>query len=512
MNQNTIYPSISISCADPLTLSPLILTRNGKLVLHSFYEVLFELDHFNGTPYGRIGKEWHWMVDDEGYDVMRVEIYDYIYDSLGNHYTAYDTYFCYMNDLQAGQLQNFDYFIKEIRVVDNYLIDFVVNKGKKNALLIEYSVLGKCLQYTRAAYEASVDQMDTTPVGTGRYVLQEYIPGQRLTVTLSKSYWQREELCKKFQQANVQTITYEFITNSDQKAEALLSGKVDCISNIAVHQLEALRRDGRFEIKSWLQDTVAYLMPNCGPDSPCRDMNLRAAVFYACDSNAFIAACGGEEKAVRTYCFGTPGIGNYNPAWEQMENYYTVCDTELAAQYLRQSSYAGETLRIFYDSDEFGEYYAACAEVLRSTLEKLHIPSTVTPLNSEQLRTLWNKQSSEWDFCISSWASQDNMANFFDKIYDVNRFSTGLGEANIQDDTLYAMFRNLYCQEGNTQENIDAFHEYETGHFYSYGLFQPKCYDVYRKDRIAEISKNERLWLMPNAFRFVPCGKEEGGK
>ena len=502
MDMCNVYPHVTVASSDPMTLSPLILTREGKLVLQNFYEVLFELNGFNGTPYGRIGKSWHWDVDEDGNDKMCIEIYDYIYDTAGNHYTAHDTYFCYMTDWEAGYLQNFGVYIKELKVVDDYHIDFILNKGQKDTLLIEYSVLGKCLQYTRAAYEASKDGMASNPVGTGPYVLVEYKPGESITVERAKSYWQKEELLMPLQRSNVQTITYKFITNSDERAKALLNHDVAYVDNIAYRHVKQFQKLDEFSVCGWLKDTVHYFVPNCAKGRPCSDINLRAAIFYACDSKDFVEACGGAEKAIRTYCFGTISIGNYNPDWEKMQNYYTICDLELAGNYLKQSDYQGQVLKLLYESGETGEYYLACAKVVGRALEQLGIRYELIEKDVMSLRDIWDHDVNGWDLIFSSWASQDNMANFYDKLYDANRFDKDLGLSNIKDDQLYEMFWKLYCRTGNTQENINQMHKYETEHFYSYGLFQPVCYDVYQNSVIDRVVKNERNWFMPGAFSY----------
>lgn len=51
----------------------------------------------------------------------------------------------------------------------------------------------ECAIVTQAAYEASPDQMATTPVGTSAYLVDSYVPGSEIVMKDTGDYWQTDE-------------------------------------------------------------------------------------------------------------------------------------------------------------------------------------------------------------------------------------------------------------------------------------------------------------------------------
>lgn len=86
---------------------------------------------------------------------------------------------------------------------------------------------------TKAAYEASSDQMATTPVGTTAYVLTDYIPGSEYAFEKADSYWQSEDNFTDYQYANVDRIEYYYIPEDSQLAIALESNTVDMVNGLS---------------------------------------------------------------------------------------------------------------------------------------------------------------------------------------------------------------------------------------------------------------------------------------
>lgn len=498
-----VYPSITVASADPEMLSPLLLRRDGKNVVTEIFETLCDVDGWGGEFYGRLAKSWSWEPGEEA-DVLKVEIYDYIYDSAGNHYTTSDTKFCYETDAEAGYLPEFEKYILGINIIDDYNIEFLCKPGTSDTVRSDYDILGCCLQYTQAAYEASADQMTTTPVGTGPYTLVSFEPGSSVVIQRNANYWQDESLLHRAQEANVEQIKFVFLTENTQKVNALKTGEIDYANNVSLDTLNYFRESEDFNVTAWDKNTVLYLIPNCDTGKPMNDMNLRAALFYACDSADFIAACGGVDCAVRTSAFATPDAMFYNPDWETQDTYYNVCDLELAQEYLSKSGYNGETLQLVYEANgAFGSYYEACALVIGAAMDKLGIKYEISSLETNSLVQMWNYESDAWDLVVSAWGgATGKVQEFWFQAYSTAQFDkNGLGQGNWHDDTLYEMFENLYTVSNSTQETVDEFYNYEVAHFYTYGLCQLKCYDVTISD-IESLCFTQRMWFMPGAFHF----------
>lgn len=499
-----IYPSLTVASADPEVLSPLILKRDGKNVVTELYETLCDINGWGGEFYGRLAKDWSWETRDDA-DVLKVEIYDYIYDSAGNHYTANDTKFCYLTDAEAGYFPEYGKYITEINVINDYNLEFICKPGTSDTVRATEDILACCLQYTQAAYEASADQMATTPVGTGPYTLVSFVPGSSVVIERSENYWQKDEsLIHTAQKANIQRIEFVFMTENTQKVNALKTGEIDYASNISQDTLDYFNSSDDYNVLSWEKNMVVYMVPNCDTGKALNDINLRAAIFYAIDGQDIVDACGGDNSASRTYAFTIPSVRLYNKNWETQETYYTVSDLELAQKYLDKSSYNGETLKIVYEANgDYGDKFQACALVIGAALDKLGIKYEISSLDANSLTEMWNYDTGAWDMVIHAWGGTIGMiSEFWFQIYSAAQFDKdGLGLGNWHDDTLYAMFEDLYTVSNSTQEKVDEFYDYEVENFYSYGLCQLKCYDVGITD-ISSTYMTQRMWFVPGAFEF----------
>lgn len=59
------------------------------------------------------------------------------------------------------------------------------------------------------------------PIGTGPYVVSEYVSGAHLTLKANDKYWQTAELRDSNHKANVETIEYDIIAEASQHVIAL---------------------------------------------------------------------------------------------------------------------------------------------------------------------------------------------------------------------------------------------------------------------------------------------------
>ena len=85
--------------ADPQDLSPWAANTTGRIsVIESIYQRMAITDGFGGELIGVLMKDYT-QIDDVTY---QIEIYDYIYDTDGNHMTASDVVFSYETAIELG--------------------------------------------------------------------------------------------------------------------------------------------------------------------------------------------------------------------------------------------------------------------------------------------------------------------------------------------------------------------------------------------------------------------------
>ena len=99
---------------------------------------------------------------------------------------------------------------------------------------------------SKAAYEASPDKFATKPITTSPYVLTEYVPGSSLTFERRADYWQTDKsLGPKYNQANVQKVVFQIITEPAQHAIALETGSADISGYISSADVRPLQGSAR---------------------------------------------------------------------------------------------------------------------------------------------------------------------------------------------------------------------------------------------------------------------------
>lgn len=211
-------------------------------------------------------------VDDSNYDV---HLYENIYDTGGNPFTADDVVFSYNKAIQGGNFSKLG-SLTDIVAIDDYTVRFTCDDTLVSGQFT--IILSQIFMVTQAAFEASQDEMAVNPVGTTGYVLESYQPGSSIVFTKSPGgYWQtagkgEEGYCFMFDTSSVDTVEYNFIKESSQMAIALQTGAINIASRISTTDLslfeeggEAYGQENTYELTG--QHYTATF--NCSDDSNC---------------------------------------------------------------------------------------------------------------------------------------------------------------------------------------------------------------------------------------------------
>ncbi|MDR1801440.1 MAG: ABC transporter substrate-binding protein [Lachnospiraceae bacterium] len=493
-----IGKAVSIASADPVSLTPLRATGNGKDVLNSIYEYLIDKDGFGGEAYGVIAKEWHWDGDD-----FIVEIYDYVHDQAGNHITADDVVFSYVTPQELGYANNKLYtYCSGVEALDEYTVVFHFLPERTDYFNGWLDMMTAQGIFSQAAWEASTDEMAQHPVGTGRYTCTEFVDGAYCVLQRYDDYWQTDETkIGRQYQANVDQITLKFITDPQQIVNALKTGEIDYNYAIAKEALPEFEASPDWSVAQCYDYKLFCAMPNCLEGLPFNDINLRAAFFYALNVDDIIAALGGEDFAKKVYTYGVSQAQSYNPAVETEDNYYTKTDLDLAKEYLEKSNYNGETIKIWYETGSYKEQLEAVALIAGVAFESLGIKYEILTKDSD-IDSIWKQTNSDWDLVFFNMGGNGHVLDYTRGIFDTLEKEGCAGNEN--DPKLDELFQSTYCESGKSQENVDTFLQYITDQYYIYGLFQRITYDVYLADMISDTSvKTFRNWIIPGSFEYL---------
>src|SRR5262249_43842369 len=121
------------------------------------------------------------------------------------------------------------------------------------------------------------------PVGTGPFILAEWVKGERVTFRANPNYYQPNV-------PKVQTLTWRFIPERARRA-APRAGRGDGPPRTPPHQVAALERDANLRVSSALATRTFYIMFNnmtTGKGTPVMDTRVRLAMNLGVDLQAVI--------------------------------------------------------------------------------------------------------------------------------------------------------------------------------------------------------------------------------
>jgi ABC-type transport system substrate-binding protein len=176
----------------------------GTIGKNSLYYTIFEYlcnTDYNGQLYGVIAKDWKCI--DDGY-IYDIDIYDYVYDTAGNHITADDVVFSYNTFKDNGK--GMARYIKSIEKTGDYSVRLTISDksiGSFEQLIRATAIVSE------AAYKASPDHFSTTPIGTTQYICTKFVSGASASFEKTEKYWQTNpSLRSPLSIANVDKINY----------------------------------------------------------------------------------------------------------------------------------------------------------------------------------------------------------------------------------------------------------------------------------------------------------------
>lgn len=436
-------------------------------------------------------------VDDTTYNV---EIYDYIYDSKGNHITSEDIKWSYEMNMNQGQQTEIAGVYGGIDIIDDYNMVFHLNSpgDGKIEVLLGFHRLTIC---DKEWYESTTDDEHRVDAATAAaYRIKAYKTGSYVVLEAVDNYWQKDEALKGVSgQQNVKTIYCPIITEKAVRATEITTGEVDYAS-IDVSNLSMFVENGKvkpgYYFKAAGGATCMTLFLNMDKESGspvATNEKLRQAILYAIDRESALLAAGFEPDVSAWVCndIGTPKMAGYRPEWAETWWKY---DPDKAMQLLEEAGYKdGITLRFMYTST----FNAGMIAVVQECLDAVGIHTNAEPYD-QALYNQYKYDSSQWDLELDfkgGYSLMDDWYNLFNAAGYAN------GGANFcKDQALYdALDAGMTT---GTQEAFDAIHNRLQELALGTGLYAQATLHVAR-DGILDMPMNNYMQPMIGAFVFA---------
>ncbi len=300
----------------------------------------------------------------------------------GENFTADDVAFTVERAKEAPGTMLYDSFnqVESWEVVNEYEINLVLKEV--NVDFFYDTAMPLSVMLSRKAYEADPEKGPW--VGTGPYKMEKFVPSDSITVTAFDGYW--EEMGP--------TKTFVFRTVGEEAARLIMLENDEftyCdINSVYIPQYE---KDDRFVLNSYTMDNCNYIAFNM-KKPVTGDKNFRLAVAYAVNRQDIMdIALGGYGKVVET-----DALWGNNTNYKNREIPLREQDLEKAKEYLAQSSYKGELIKITASMT----HTIRSAEVLLGQLQAIGINAEVQKLDAPSFTAASSYDNNDLDIIVGS--------------------------------------------------------------------------------------------------------------
>ena len=169
----------------------------------------------------------------------------------------------------------------KVEKVDDTTVTFTLAEPSASVvelLSAETFILPKHIFEGKGSFD--VNMLEDKVVGSGPYMLEEYKTGEHLKFVKNPNYANGE--------ANIDTIVYRIIENSDTASLALQKQEVDALS-VTVDQVDTIEGDDNFTVSKYSEGRVSYLRLNSVAPS-MKDKDYREGIFRALNRDEIMTA------------------------------------------------------------------------------------------------------------------------------------------------------------------------------------------------------------------------------
>lgn len=168
-------------------------------------------------------------------------------------------------------------FIKSFEAIDDYTVRIQM-KVPFGALLAHFAH-GAGGIVSPKALEKYQDKISLHPVGTGPYVFEEWVPGDRIVLKRNDNYWKGKP--------KVEEIIYKPVPEGGSRVMMLETGEADVIFPVPLIEVDRLRKTRGVKVVIGDTARVMYIGMN-NLKKPFTDVRVRKALNYAVNKEAIV--------------------------------------------------------------------------------------------------------------------------------------------------------------------------------------------------------------------------------
>ena len=367
---------------DPQTFTPLRTQVSGQSdVACMIYDTLWQ--YVNG--------EFQWQVA-TGFDEVdpvtyNVHLREDVFFSDGHQLVAQDVLdsirFYYEDKSSQNRVSSID--MEKTNVIDDFTIQIVL--AQENPF--QMCNLGSVNLVYKEAYENSGDKFASSPIGSGPYVLKEYVPNAYLVLEGREDYWRGMPPAK--------TLKIMFVPEASQRVTMLKTGEADFTINVLPMDYEDLTQNG-FQGYQVATDRSNGAYFNCDPSSLTNDVRVRQAAAYALDNAGILTAVyGGFGDVCET--IASSGVYDLDDLYIP-DDYYTYSIEKGKALLEEAGVEKGTPFVVIYKSgDESGK---SSAQIVQASLDEMGFSTELRAIESASWTDTLRDHSSGWNMAFNT--------------------------------------------------------------------------------------------------------------
>ncbi|MER8816392.1 ABC transporter substrate-binding protein [Mesorhizobium sp. M0965] len=299
--------------APPTTLDPHLKSNapNNALATH-IYDTLVTNDE---KSVSRPGLAAAWRVIDDTH--WEFELRPDVRFSDGEPLTVDDITVSFDRANTIESTASFRTYTRNIKSITSPQAGKLVIETKQPEPLLSNSL--SRIRIIRAKFkDATSDQFNngTASIGTGPYVLKEYVPGNRVALSANPNYWGAKPALPE--------VELRIVTDAGARLANLLAGDLDLVEQVPYEGIARVEKDERFHVVRGVSSRVVFFSLDTFRDvspfitdkdgkpldrNPLKDLRVRRALSMAIDRKAIVERLmqGNAVVASQFLPVGAPG-------------------------------------------------------------------------------------------------------------------------------------------------------------------------------------------------------------
>ncbi|MGQ9631308.1 MAG: ABC transporter substrate-binding protein [bacterium] len=162
-------------------------------------------------------------------------------------------------------------FIKEVRKIDDYTVEFVLKRPIIDALgRLSFKIIPRGA--SPREYLSREDEFAQRPLGTGPYILESRVSAGDVTLTANEEYFKGKP--------HIDEIVMKPFSDSNIMTNSLLFGRVDMLPEVATRDIPKIQGDENLRLKPY--NALSYAFFGYNLRNPLlKDRRVRQAITYA---------------------------------------------------------------------------------------------------------------------------------------------------------------------------------------------------------------------------------------